>query len=114
MKAIAFKSILSATALAVTAGISINAAAGQVDETLVEGAAVPSKAVTFSRAELATTEGRDAVERQIRNAAEAVCGSRDVRIAGSLSVLAENEECYERAVNDAMAQLSAGQVASID
>ena len=91
MKASAFKSILSAAALAVTAGISTNAVAGQVDETLVEALAVNSKTVSFSRAELNTAEGRATIEREIRNAADAVCGSRDLRIAG-LRVMSENQK----------------------
>lgn len=114
MKAIAIKSILSAAALAVTAGISVNAAAGQMDETLVEAKGVPSATVSFYRAELGTAEGRAKVEREIRNAAEEVCGSRDVRIAGSIAVAARNEACYEDALAQGMSQLSAGQVATIN
>ncbi len=114
MKASAIKSILSAAALAVTAGISTGALADQLDETVVEGIALPTKTVSFSRAELATVEGRETIERKIRNAAEAVCGSRDMRIAGSLAVAADNEACYEDAVAQGMSQLNAGQVASRD
>ncbi len=114
MKVVAMKSILSAAALAVSAGLSVNAGAEQIDETLVEGAKVPTATVTFSRAELATTEGRETVERKIRNAAEDVCGSRDLRIAGSLAVAARNEACYEGAVAQGMSQLNANQFASID
>lgn len=114
MKAFAIKSILSAAALAVTAGLSTGAAASQLDETVVEGIAVPTASVSFSRAELATTEGRATVERKVRNAAEAVCGSRDLRIAGSLAAAARNETCYEEAVSQGMSQLNASQVASID
>lgn len=114
MKAIAIKSILSAAALAATAGISVNALAGQMGETLVEAKGVPTASVTFHRAELNTTEGRARVERKIRTAAESVCGSRDVRIAGSIGVAARNEACYEAAVEQGMSQLNAGQVAVID
>ncbi len=114
MKASAIKSILSAAALAVTAGVSISAAASQLDETVVEGIAIPTASVTFNRAKLATTEGREAIERKIRNAAEAVCGSRDLRVAGGLTAAARNETCYEEAVSQGMSQLNASQVASID
>ena len=114
MKVFAIKSILSAAALAVTAGVAVGAAAEQIDETLVEGARAPSATVTFSRAELATNEGRETVERKIRNAAAAVCGSRDLRIIGSLAAAARNEACYEDALAQGMSQLNAGQLASID
>lgn len=114
MKASAIKGILSAAALAVTAGVSTTTLAGQLDETVVEGIAVPSQSVAFSRAELATAEGRATVERKIRRAAESVCGSRDLRVTGSVSVAARNEACFESAVAEGMAQLNAGQLASID
>jgi UrcA family protein len=114
MKAFAMKSILSAAALAVSAGLSVSAAAEQIDETLVEGAMAPTATVTFNRAELATTEGRETVERKIRNAAEEVCGSRDLRIAGNLAAAARNDACYEDAVAQGMSQLNANQFASID
>ena len=75
MKAIAFKSILSATALAVTVGISVNASAEQIDETVVHGQAVETETVSFKRSELSTADGREAVIDRIHRAAEAVCGS---------------------------------------
>lgn len=114
MKAIAIKSILSAAALAVTAGISINASADQVNETLVEASAVPSKTVLFDPSELATVEGRAAVEHRIREAAEDVCGPMDYHRAGGLAGVADSKACYNQAVAQAMSQIDAGQVASID
>ena len=114
MKAIAFKSILSATALAVTAGISINAAAHQMDETLVEASGAPTKTVTFDQSELATLEGRAAIEARVRDAAKDVCGPMDYRRSGGLSELKDRKECYDRAVAQAMSQINADQVAAID
>ena len=114
MKAIAIKSILSAAALAVTAGISINASADQVNETLVEASSVPTKVVSFSPSELATVEGRAAVEHRIREAAEDVCGPMDYHRAGGLSGVADSKACYNQAVDQAMSRIDAGQVASID
>ncbi len=114
MKAIAIKSVLAAAALAVTTGISVNAVAGQMDETLVEASSVPTETVTFSRSELATTEGRTSVEARIRNAARKVCGPTDYLRAGSLARAADGKECYNRAVAQAMSQVNADQVASID
>lgn len=112
MKSIAIKSILSAAVLAVTAGISSGAAA--MDETLVEASQVPSKTVSFSPSELATVEGRAAVEHRVREAAEDVCGPMDYHRAGGLSGVADSKQCYKQAVAAAMSQIDAGQVASID
>lgn len=114
MKNIAMKSILSVAALTLTAGLSSQAAAGAMDETLVHGAAVPTKTVTYDRGELATTQGRARVERQIENAAAAVCGPTDFRLAGSLSTASKNRSCVEQAVESAMSKIGADQVAAID
>ena len=115
MNRIVTKSILSAAAvIAVTAGLSFNAAAESMDETLVEASAVPTKTVTFTRSELATEEGRAAVEARIRDAAEDVCGPMDYHRAGGLAGVADSRECLDGAVAAAMSQIGAGQVAAID
>lgn len=108
------KSILSAAALTLTAGVSVNASAGSVNETVVHGNAVPAQTVTFKQSELATSEGMDAVEQRVRRAAEKVCGSTDYRIAGSLNVSAKNKECQSQAVAQAMTQITNESLASID
>ena len=114
MKSIAMKRILPAVVLTLTAGLSGHAAAGEVNETVVRGHSVPSVTVTYSRAELATADGRAYVERRIRKAAEKVCGSRDLRIAGSLYIVARSEACYDDALAKGMSQLHSEQVASLD
>ncbi len=109
----AIKSILSVAALTLTAGLSTNAAAESIDETLVHGAQ-PSKTVTYDRAELATAEGRARVERRIEVAAESICGSTDYREVGNLSLVSKNKACFDQAVDSAMSKLGADQVAAID
>ncbi len=89
-------------------------AAVAMDETSVRGTAVNTNSVSFKRSELLTSEGRARIESRIRRAAEDVCGESDPRMTGSLSVSAQREACYDRAVSDAMSQLNAGQVASAD
>lgn len=114
MNTIAIKSIFSAAALTLAAGISMNATAEQeVGETLVQGESVHSQAVSFSRAELATEEGRSAVEHRVREAAEDVCGPMDYHRAGGLAGVVESKECYNNAVAQAMSQIDATQVASV-
>ncbi|AQA17331.1 hypothetical protein BST95_02900 [Halioglobus japonicus] len=114
MNRIVTKNILSAAAIAVTAGLSFNVAAENIDETLVEASQVPSKSVSFTRAELATEEGRLAVENRIREAAEDVCGPMDYHRAGGLAGVADSRECLDNAVDAAMSQIGADQVAAID
>ena len=114
MNNIAMKSILSVAALTLTAGLSSQAAAGAMDETFVQGAAVPTRTVTFDRAELASVQGRARIERRIENAAEAVCGSTDYREVGSLTIAGKNKVCIEQAVASALSQVGADQVATID
>jgi len=108
------KSTLAAATLAVGAVVTSGASAEAMDSTLVRAPAVPSTVVSYKRSELASAEGLAAVERRLRHAAESVCGSTDLRIAGSLSRVAERQECANRAVDHAMSQIGANQVASVD
>lgn len=114
MKHIAKKSMLSVAALSLAAGLSTPAAAGALDETFVQGAAVATRTVSYDRAELASAEGRARLERRIENAAEAVCGSTDYREAGGLSIASKNKSCIAQAIDAAMSQVGADRVATID
>jgi UrcA family protein len=112
MNRLVAKSTLAATALAVSLGTVTAARAGQLDETVIHEKSAVSATVTFSRADLATADGRELLERRIRRAAEKVCGPLSYRDAGSLGILAERRECYNRAVDQAMSEVAAGQLAS--
>ncbi len=114
MRTIVVNKILPAALLSLAAVTSASAVAGQVDETRLENSSLPSRTVTFLRSELSTAEGRAGLERRIRRAARLVCGSDNHHIAGTLHAVARNEACYERAVNEAMAQIGAEQLASVD
>ena len=92
----------------------MNTAAGQMGETIVDGSVVPTMTVSYARSELTTAGGRATLERRIRRAAELVCGPTDHHTAGTLHAVARNRACYERAVNEAMVQISSEAVASID
>ena len=116
MKTIAMKSLLSAAALSLTVGLSMNAAADPVSETFVHGNATeaPSVTLTYAASELDTAAGRAALERKVERAAEKVCGPLNYRDAGGLSRLSKNEACYENALAEGMNQLSLDQVAVLN
>lgn len=114
MKKLAIKSTLSAAAVAVSLGLMANAKAEQLDETFVNGASVPTATVSFSRAELASDEGRAAVELRVHMAAERVCGSQSYREAGGLSRYSDRKACYDQAISQAMSQMGSDQVASVN
>ncbi len=108
------KNIFSAMALGVASTLSASVFAGDVNETVVQGHALPAVSVSFNPLELATLEGFAAIERRIERAAEQVCGSLNIREVGSLSRLARNKECYDSAIAQAMGQLDIRRVASVD
>lgn len=58
--------------------------------------------ITYSAAMASTVEGRELLERRIRQAAAEVCGAQDLRRAGSLGLMNANRNCYRQAVEEAM------------
>lgn len=54
--------------------------------------------ITFKTDNARTELGRKEIEKQIRKAAERVCGDQELRRAGSLSQVTENRRCYARAL----------------
>ncbi len=116
MKAIVLKNTILAATMATAFTASMQTAAAQMEETLVEGSLVPVSAVKYSRSDLATTEGRARIERQIRLAASLVCGTQKNQFTDSLtpSAVARNKSCYKRSVEEAMLQLGNEAIASID
>lgn len=54
--------------------------------------------ITFKNEDARTELGRKEIEKQIRKAAESVCGDQELRRAGSLLQVAENRRCYARAI----------------
>ena len=112
MNKTAIKSILSVAALTLTAGYSIGSAAEVVSETVIHGSALQSQSVSYSKVELQTTDGRMAVERRIERAAEKICGPQGLYQAGGISRAAKNRECFDQAVDHAMSQIGADQLAT--
>ena len=116
MKATAFKAMITAAVLATTATVSLSTAAGQMEEIVVEGASVPAITVSFDRSQLASEESLAAFERQVKSAASVVCGTNQNPFSNSLTphAVARSKACYQRAVDEAMSAISAGQIASAD
>lgn len=83
-------------------------------ETVIKSTAVRTQAVSYADLDTSTTDGQESLYHRISNAARKVCGSSDYRITGQLGVAADNEACYRRALNEALSQVNAGQVASTD
>ena len=63
--------------------------------------------------ELATTEGREALQTRLERAAKKVCGPINVRDAGSLRNMSRNKQCYDQALQAAASQIGFDQVAAI-
>ena len=95
MLAIVAVGVLSLPAIA-TAGVK----SSQVNENQV--------VITYQVADLKTPEGRATLEREIRGAADKVCGTRSYSEVRSLAIVAAARSCYHEAVTDAMANLGTG------
>lgn len=114
MKNFTLKSILSAAALTLAAGVSLNAAAEGLEETFVGSGAsgVQTISLQYLSSDLATDEGRDRLHSRIAKAAREVCGPVGARAAGGLRIASHNKQCAEDAVQAAMSQVDSGQFAA--
>lgn len=63
--------------------------------------------VTYNTGDAATNYGRVELERQIRRAAEKVCGPQDLKQAISIGQAVKNRNCYDKAVTKAMNSVQA-------
>ena len=115
MKNVTLNKILSATAVSLIAGFSINtAAAGQLEETFVQPdtAEVESVRVQYLSTDIATDEGRANLQRRISVAAKSVCGPLGAHAAGGLRMASRNKQCYDEAVQAAESQIGLEQFAA--
>ncbi len=71
--------------------------------------------VSYDLKEVSTEQGRLELERQIRRAADRVCGPRNVREAGSFAQSRYNRDCFNAAVARAMRTVSSstGNIAAV-
>jgi len=115
MKNVAMKSILSAAAISLVAGLSsINASAQGMEETFVHpaGALASDIHVSYLSSELATEEGRAQVQRRIVSAARKVCGPTSLQDAGGLKMASRNRACQRDAIAAASSQIDSSQYAA--
>ena len=71
--------------------------------------------VSYDVKDMATEEGRAEIERQIRRAADQICGPRNTREAGSFEQSRHNRDCFKAAVASAMETVNSntGNVAAV-
>jgi UrcA family protein len=115
MKTNTISKVLCGAVFAISAGLSMAVSAGNYSETVVTTSAEGLRTTTVSYADLdlASTQGKEALEHRVSKAAREVCGSSHFREAGSVSRAVENKSCYENAMAQAMKKVSSPQVASI-
>ena len=108
------KKMAAAAAMGLAAFVSFQASAGEFEETYVEGRKLDADyiRIQYSSDALANAAGREELMARIEHAASAVCGPADLREAGSLKLANRNRDCFESAVDDALTQVDAGQVAT--
>ena len=106
---------ICAAVFGITAGISTMATAGSTNETVVTTSAEGFRTATVSYADLDlnNADARQTLNFRISSAAEKVCGSLNRSSAGSLAQASKNRSCYNSAMDEAMRNLSAGQVAVV-
>lgn len=99
--------------LLLTTAVAVNA--GGMSETRVETRAAQyhTEQVSLADLDLASAEGQEVLHNRLQRAARRVCGSVELRIAGSARQMGKNQACYEDALAAAVKQVSAGQVADI-
>ena len=107
---------LASAVIGIAAGVALNASAEDYDvtqvTTTVDG--LQQAVVKHADLNLASVKGQKTLHFRINAAAQQVCGSSNPRVAGGLAQAIDNKACYERAVSEAMAQLNASQVATIN
>lgn len=115
MKTRMIKTLICATAVTLAGSITAGAVAGPLEETqvTVDADGASTLRVPYVASELATDEGRQEIYQRISRAARQVCGPSNAHAAGGLRIAAQNQRCYEEAVDIAVGQLGASQVASV-
>ena len=115
MKNYSIAKVLCGAVIGIAAGVSMAASADGYGETYVSTTAEGLRTVNVSYADLDLTHatGRDTLEHRISQAAKKVCGSSNLRVAGSLRQASENKSCYRDTMAQSLSQVSAPQIAAI-
>lgn len=80
---------------------------------LLASASVPSISVVFDKGDLKTSQGVKNVYTQMQDAARDLCGSPNVRSAGSMSMARANAECYEGTLTAAVERLDISEITAL-
>lgn len=115
MKTYSIYNALTRAIILAIVGVSLTANAGSYSETRVSTAADGLRSVSVSYADLnlASTAGRETLQQRISHAARRVCGSANLRQAGSLRQLSDNRKCQQRAIEKALKQMSERKFAAV-
>ena len=97
-----FKSTMMNTFFAVTVATTLAIPMTAAAKLKTTEAAV---SVNFSDLDLSSTEGQEVLEGRLKQAAKSVCGSTNVKIAGSLANARANRACFKAALADAKASV---------
>ena len=103
------KSILSMVVVCALS-VPVVASAGETNVRTVQ----EQVKITYSPEMASTLEGRERLERKIRQAAAKVCGPQHLLRAGSLSQMSANRDCYRQAVADALSAIKLSGIATTD
>ena len=107
------RNALAAAAFCAVAGIAFQAHAGGVTEVVTSSARAPQQqAVSYADLDLSPAKGQEVLYFRLSRAAEAVCGSDDIRVTGSVSQATRNANCREEALSRALSQVHSTAVAS--
>ena len=106
---------ICAAVFGITVGMSGMATAGSYNETVVTTSAEGFRTTTVSYADLDLNKAsaRESLNFRISSAAEKVCGSKNRSSVSSLAQASKNRSCYNNAMEEAMRNLSNGQVAVV-
>lgn len=107
---------LASAVIGIAAGFAMTASAGDFEVTQVTTTqdGLQQAAISYDDLDLSTARGQETMYFRISAAAEQVCGSSNPRDAGGITQATENKVCYERAMSEAMSQMNASQVATIN
>ena len=102
-----------AALLGVAASASVAVSAADYSQTHVTTSTEGLRTTTVSYADLdlSSAEAQETLRRRLSRAALKVCGSPNLRITGSLARAAENQNCSDNAVAEAMRSIAATEVA---
>jgi UrcA family protein len=73
----------------------------------------PNIKVVYHPSELGTAWGRENIYERLQTAARKICGSTNIRTAGSRAMAAANEECYEGTLAAAVQRLDEAAISEL-